>query len=95
MEENKITNASRSTLIDSANYEVNGPIVSCDVYSLGYGWTQSGRILGPAKTQWGGVFLGRSLNGNGLNSLFRIGMTTDSIISFDRSQFINKNLKNG
>jgi hypothetical protein len=98
MPENKITDASRSTFINSANYEVTGPIVSLDVFSLGYGWTQSNRIVGLTKTQWGGpVFIGKSLNGNGINALIQLDIKepNTSILSFERSQFTNKNLKNG
>lgn len=98
MSENKITDASRSTFINSANYEVTGPIVSLDVFSLGYGWTQSDRIVGLTKTQWGGpIFIGKSLNGNGINSLIQLDIKepNTSILSFERSQFTNKNLKNG
>jgi hypothetical protein len=97
MPENKITDASRSTFINSANYEVTGPIVSLDVFSLGYGWTQSNRIVGLRKTQWGGtIFTGKSLNGNGINALIQINVKDpSSILSFERSQFTNKNLKNG
>lgn len=98
MSENKITDASRSTFINSANYDVTGPIVSLDVFSLGYGWTQSDRIVGLTKTQWGGpVFIGKSLNGNGINALIQLDIKepNTSILSFERSQFTNKNLKNG
>jgi hypothetical protein len=98
MPENKITDASRSTFINSANYEVTGPIVSLDVFSLGYGWTQSNRILYLIDTQWGGpIFTGKSLNGNGINALIQLVIKepNTSILSFEKSQFTNKNLKNG
>jgi hypothetical protein len=90
-----ITDASRSTLIESANYNVSGAAKSCDVYSLGEGWYEPGRIIGEGKTQWGGLLMGKSLNGNGVNALFRLKLDPSSILSFERTQFNNKRLKNG
>ena len=91
-----ITDASRSTLIESANYDVSGGAMSCDVYSLGEGWYEPDRIAGLGKTQWGGPAMGKSLNGKGVNALFQLGIKqSTSILSFGRTQFTNKRLKNG
>jgi hypothetical protein len=91
-----ITDASRSTLIESANYNVSGGAIYCDVYSLGEGWYEPDRIAGVGKTQWGGPAMGKSLNGNGVNALFQLGIKeSTSILSFERTQFTNKRLKNG